>query len=173
SAAGKIHGEANVALLKRLGATPWKTPNPSDCVLLVGISMDCSDVDAARIIVINGEYTGGDSDVALSMADPLETNGSMLNRDGDLAVLRCTLPDSGNQDGHGLLARLAGLDNLSDLGILRGELAGEISELAVLKGLNGERLIKTELQPVLEPVAPDSRESAFASHLEQLGLAAN
>ncbi|MCP4040987.1 MAG: FAD-dependent oxidoreductase, partial [Gammaproteobacteria bacterium] len=46
SAAGKIHGEANVALLKRLGATPWKTPNPSDCVLLVGISMDCSDVDA-------------------------------------------------------------------------------------------------------------------------------
>ncbi len=168
---GKLRGEANVALLQRLGAKPWSSPNPSDCVILVRVSMGSADVDAARVIAIDGEYAGGECDVVLSMASPLETDGSVLNRDGDLAVLRRALPEAGDRDGHRLLARLAGLEELTALDALRRELAGEVSELAGVASLNGARLVKTELAPVLEAVAPDSRERAFAAHLEQLGLA--
>ncbi len=172
--AGKLRNEANVALLQKLGASPWQSPNPSDCVVLVGVSMENGDVDAARVISINSDWTGAKADVSLSMADPIETHGAILNRDGNLAILhRAPLNSSSSQVcGHRLLAELAGAEKLCSLEEVRKELAGEVPEFFALSNPNSQRLLKTELAPVLMPVAPDAREVAFSAHMVELGLSA-
>jgi hypothetical protein len=112
------------------------------------------------------------ADYQLQLPDPLNTNGSVLNRDGALALLRGALPDSSDTAGLSALAALAGDVRLSDLATARRSLATEVSELAALNNLNGDdgRLIETTMAPELGGVAPDGREQAFQAHLTSIGL---
>jgi formate dehydrogenase major subunit len=166
----KIRGEANVALLTRLGATPWNSATESDSVVLVNTNAATPKTDSANVISVNshGESQSG---INLAIADVLETEGAFLNRDGDLGSLECGLADPGDRAGFKVLARLAGADGLDDISMLRKALVAEVPELKALIGLNdGTRIIKTELAPDLVAAAADSREAAFATHMEQLKL---
>ena len=68
------------------------------------------------------------------------------------------------------IAALSSSAELADLGAVRSALAAEVSELAALTSLSDDRLVSTDLAPELGGVAADSRELAFRSHMEAIGL---
>ncbi len=165
----KVRGEANLALLKRLGATPYDGATV-DCILSVGSGISRAQAGKASIIALATPGVAPEADQLLPMADPLTIDGAFLNRDGDLAILRGSIQDPEDRAGLSMLAALADNSDLADLSKVRATLAGEVSELASLTSMNGERLISTDLSPELGGVAPDSRELAFRAHLESIGL---
>lgn len=165
----KISGEANLALLKRLGATPLKGSD-ADCILSVGSGIGRDQAGKANIIALVTPGVTAEADQLLPLADPLTIDGAVLNRDGDLAILRGSMQNPDDMAGLSTLAALSDSDELNDLGTVRSALAAEISELAVLTDLNGDRLVNTNLAPELGGVAADSRELAFRSHMKSIGL---
>ncbi|MBF0454141.1 MAG: FAD-dependent oxidoreductase [Magnetococcales bacterium] len=167
----KIRGEANVALLTRLGATAWNPATVSDVVVLVNTQAETPNTESANIIAISAHDVGSPAGLHLPIADVLETEGAFLNRDGNLGLLGCGLADPGDQAGYRVLARLAGLDDLTDLGNLRRSLVDEVPELKGLISHEGSsRIVKTDLSPELTAAAMDNREAAFATHMAQLKL---
>jgi hypothetical protein len=165
----KIAGEANLALLKRLGASPVSGIE-SDCVISVGSGINREQAGDAQIIALVSPGAAPDGDLLLPMADPLTIDGTFLNRDGDLAVLNGSIQDPEDKAGLAALAHLADNSDLADLPKIRSALSGEVPELAPITSLNGERLVSTDLAPDLGGVAPDAREIAFKAHLESIGL---
>ncbi len=164
----KIEGEANLALLHRLGATPLT--DGADCIISVGAGLSREQAGKATLISLATPGSATEADHLLTLADPLNINGAILNRDGALALLHGALSDAADSAGLRALAELADEGSLNDLTAIRQALAAEISELAILTSLNGSRLIQTELTPELSGVTPDGREQAFQAHLSALGL---
>ncbi|MBF0421535.1 MAG: FAD-dependent oxidoreductase [Magnetococcales bacterium] len=167
--AGKMRGEANVALLSRLGATSWKG-DAADIFITVNLSDLPPKSASSRVISLNSHGSQDDVSIAITIADPLETSGTFLNRDSELCVLNTTLVNAGVPTGFGALMRLCGEDGLADLEALRQALVGEYQELSALTQINGHRLIKTNVAPVLVAASPDTREAAFALHMKQMEL---
>jgi formate dehydrogenase major subunit len=166
----KIKGEANVALLSRLGATPWSSSTESDSVVLLNTESVTPKTDSANVISINS-HSETSTGIHIQIADILETEGAFLNRDGNLGRLESGLADPGEKAGFKVLASLAGADDLTKLPALRAALVAEVPELKELTALNdGGRIIATGLTPELVASAMDSREVAFANHMEQLKL---
>jgi formate dehydrogenase major subunit len=164
----KIRGEANLALLNKLGATPLN--GSVDCIVSVGAGVTKEQAGSAALIALATPGAAAEGDHALAMADPLNISGAVLNRDGKLALLNGSLQDEVDPAGLATLAALAGDDTLADLAAVRKALASEVSELSALNSLNGDRLVDTGLAPELGGVAPDAREQAFQAHLSSLGL---
>ena len=165
---GKISGEANLALLSKLGASPLN--GSADCIVSVGAGVTKDQAGSATLIALATPGAAADADHALTMADPLNISGAVLNRDGQLALLNGSLPNEADPAGLATLAALAGDDSLGDLAGVRSALASEVSELSALNSLNGTRLVDTGLAPELGGVSPDGREQAFKAHLSSLGL---
>ncbi|UZJ39001.1 NAD(P)-binding protein [Prosthecochloris sp. SCSIO W1102] len=167
---GKKTGEANVALLERLQATGLKKGEAlsADTVLLVGTEIETTD--GKKVIEVNPSK--GNADAYFVLSHPLRTEGMMINRDGDLGIVRAVLPKSDHEhDCHMLLVELAGEESLAGLDALRNQLADEIEELSMIRTPEkGERLCKSGLEPVLKSVMPDSREGVFAEHLKAIGM---
>lgn len=166
---GKIRGEANLALLKRLGATPL-TETTADCIISVGSGISRGQAGNANIIALATPGVTPEANQLLPMSDPLSIDGAVLNRDGDLAILRGSIQNQDDKAGISSLALLADNNDLADLNNVRLALANEIPELSVLTKLNGDRLVRTELAPELGGVAADSREIAFSAHMDAIGL---
>ena len=164
----KIAGEANLALLKRLGATPFAAT--VDCVVSVGSGISKGQAGKASIIAMATPGTTPEADHLLSLADPLSIDGAMLNRDGDLAILKGSIQNPEDKFGLSSIAALAENSDLSDLGLVRDALASEVKELGAITKLNGTRLVNTEMAPALSGIAPDARELAFRGHMIGLGL---
>lgn len=167
---GKKTGEANVAFLERLQATGLKKGEAlsADTVLLVGTEIETTD--GKKVIEVNPSK--GNADAYFVLSHPLRTEGMMINRDGDLGIVRAVLPKSDHEhDCHMLLVELAGEESLAGLDALRNQLADEIEELSMIRTPEkGERLCKSGLEPVLKSVMPDSREGVFAEHLKAIGM---
>ncbi|MBF0426702.1 MAG: hypothetical protein HQL66_12875, partial [Magnetococcales bacterium] len=168
---GKFRGEANVALLKRLGAVAWQTSLHPDTLLMIGARVE-SPVDVARRILI-GPYRG-DATVAVFVqsADPLEVEGTFLNRDGQLARLRVALGNAANRGIGKFLARLLGDAEMGKLDVVQQRLVGEVPELSALKTLNGgsARVVQASLAPVLEATTSDLRQARFKEHMQKMNL---
>lgn len=167
--AGKMRGEANVAFLSLLGAKPW-VGDQADLLVAVNLSRISQKVPSVRVIALNSHGSQEDVSVQVAIADPLETSGAYLNRDGDLCVLNQALTNVGVPTGYGALMRLCGEEGLVDLASLRQALAGDVGEMAVVTQINGQRVVKTGIAPVLVAALPDSREVAFAHHMKQMEL---
>jgi formate dehydrogenase major subunit len=165
----KVAGEANLALLKRLGASPLNGAD-YDCVVSVGSGISRAQAGNASIIALATPGATSEADHTLPMADPISIDGAFLNRDGDLAILNGSIKDPQDQAGLSALASLADSAELADLDKIRASLANEVPELKALTNLNGDRLVSTDLAPELDGVAPDAREIAFISHMESIGL---
>ncbi len=165
----KIKGEANLALLKRLGATPMNGAT-FDCIISVGSGISRAQAGDANIIALTTPGTAMEADQLLPMADPISVDGAFLNRDGDLAILNGSIKDPEDQAGLTSLATLAANNDLGDLNKVRSALASEVPELTAITNLNGDRLVNTDLNPELGGVAPDAREIAFSNHLQSIGL---
>ncbi|MBF0632279.1 MAG: FAD-dependent oxidoreductase [Magnetococcales bacterium] len=167
--AGKMRGEANVALLNLLGAKGWNGEQ-ADIMVTVNLAKMPQKAPTSRIIALSSHGIQEEVGVLITVADPLETSGTFLNRDGDLCVLNGALVTQGVPKGFSALMRLSGEDGLAELAALRKALAGEIKELSILTQLNGQRVVKTGVAPVLVATLPDSREMAFAQHMKQMDL---
>ena len=167
----KLAGEANVALLRRLGAEPWSGEGTiCDCLVLVDTAVQADGVGPDRVIAISSHGLDIPAGVRIAVADPLESDGAFLNRDGALAVLRGGLSNTGLESVTAVLGLLADLAEVADLASVRKALASEVPELVALTKVSGERLLPTHLAPELTRVAPDSRERAFKAHMARLEL---
>lgn len=171
-ARGKIRNEANLALLQRLGATPWQEDEAADALVMVGCRVTARGVDAAHCIVVDSHDVDGGGGMGIQVADPLLSEGAFLNREGDLVLLRPAFGGGqGAQAGFRVLAQLMGDSELAELAVVRRKLTEKVPELASLNTLNGGRIIKTSLAPVLAASAPSGRQLAFVAHMEKMGLA--
>ncbi len=166
----KLASEANIALLKRLDAQPWAEEITCDALVLVGTSVVADGVGADRTVAISAHGLEVDADVRITVADPLESDGAFLNREGALAMVNGSLQNGGLESVTTVLGRLADAAGATDLAAVRQSLAAEVPELVALTKANGQRLLPTHLKPELTWVAPDSRERAFKAHMEQLKL---
>ena len=169
---GKIVGETNVALLHRLGVKPLAADDviDADCLIAVGAYLTAKQSGAAKMIAIGRHSAGVASALQIDAADPMQTSGAYLNRDGDLAILQAA---SACQT-HGAAVRdiLTAMSTKghSDLATLRKELAEVVPELTILSQLPAGRLVKTALPVELGAVAADSRSTAFAGNMKAMGL---
>ena len=172
SAQGKISLEANVALLQRLGATPWQADEKADILVMVGCRVSAPHIPSSQVIVVGRSYVSGGDEIRIHSVDPLLNEGLFLNRDGSLVVLRPALAsDQEDPRGFQVLAQLAGDSSLTALAVVRQKLVEKVPELQPLHTLNGARLINTTLPPVLVAAASDERQMAFVAHMEKMGLA--
>ncbi|MEO5328072.1 MAG: FAD-dependent oxidoreductase [Magnetococcus sp. THC-1_WYH] len=167
---GKMVGEANVAFLKLLGGAEWHG-EAADILVTVNVSKVAKKSSQARIIALSSHGIQEDVGVMIAIADPLETSGTFLNRDGDLCVLNKALVNQGVPTGVNALMRLCGEDGLAEVESLRQALAAEVAQMAVVAKLNGQRVIKTGMVPELTATLADSREMAFAQHMKAMELA--
>lgn len=167
---GKMVGEANVAFLKLLGAKGWNGES-ADILVTINVSKVANKGSSARIIALSSHGIQEDVNVMIAIADPLETSGTFLNRDGDLCVLNTALVNQGVPTGVNAIMRLCGEDVLAEIDPLRQALAAEVSQMAVVAKLNGQRVIKTGIAPELTATLADSREVAFAQHMKAMELA--
>ncbi|MBF0625894.1 MAG: FAD-dependent oxidoreductase [Magnetococcales bacterium] len=165
---GRYRSEGNVALLTRLGAQPWQGDRNAVALVMVGSRVEAPGVDIARRILIAPSRQQSVVATFVETADPLETIGAFLNRDGALVFLTPILGHQTNRAGFRILARLAGEPGL-DLATLRQRLVAEVPELAAIATM-GQRIVATGLPPVLAAVAADQRQSAFKAHMGGLGL---
>ncbi|MEJ2529986.1 MAG: hypothetical protein P8Z39_07950, partial [Gammaproteobacteria bacterium] len=94
----KISGEANLALLKRLGATPLDATD-MDCIISVGSGISRAQAGKASIIALTTPGAVPEADQLLPMADPLTIDGAVLNRDGALAILRGSMQNPEDRAG--------------------------------------------------------------------------
>ncbi len=165
----KITGEANLALLHRLGATPWSAKSV-DCILSVASGISRSQAGETTLIALATPGTTPAADQTLSMADPLMIDGALLNRDGALSILHGNGKDRADPAGLSTLQALGSTSSGSSLAGIRTALAEIVEELAGLTKLNGDRLITTKLEIILGGVGPDCREAALKEHMVSIGL---
>jgi hypothetical protein len=81
---GRLAGEANVALLHRLGVQPLSIVPTADCLILVGAHL--AETPSTKVISIGYGYAT--ATLQIDTADPMQTPGSFLNRDGHLAIMK-------------------------------------------------------------------------------------
>ncbi|MBF0623021.1 MAG: FAD-dependent oxidoreductase [Magnetococcales bacterium] len=168
---GKMRGEGNIALLNRLGAKRWSPGVRADCIVLVDAPVSAQDAEGAKIISISSVDLNIESACRIIVSDPLLASGTFLNRDGSLTVLNAAVVNAPVEVTMlSAIAALTGQKSLTDIGFIRAELAKEVSELAALTKLNGERVIETALKPEPAPVALSGRGQAFAAHMQGKGL---
>ncbi|MBF0127384.1 MAG: hypothetical protein HQM02_09260 [Magnetococcales bacterium] len=165
---GKIQGEANVALLNRLGAQPWHPDTPADCLVLVNLPV--ATEQKARVIAVGSCSPVELAEINLACANSLQSDGAFLNRDGELTLLQNGLPDDSARSGYAVLAALANEPSLATLAAVRRELAGEVPELAPLLTPTVRRVLPTGLPPARVPVAEDCREAAFRLYMQERNL---
>lgn len=173
---GKMRREANVALLQRLGATPWQMDETADVLVMVGCRVTANKMTSSQQVLVGRDYTRSGDGLRVSTADPLLSEGLFLNRDGSLVVLQPAFgasqaPQAAAQAGFRVLAQLAGEPELANLDVVRRRLTDKVPELAPLHVLKEGGTIKTTLSPVLVASMPNERQSAFVAHMEGMGLA--
>jgi hypothetical protein len=110
------------------------------------------------------------SDAQIPLADPLKSEGTIINDLGALAFINTNIPVNKNLTPHALLSNLGGLNGFDDIASIRKQLAESVTELNGLLVSSNDRLVKTDLTPEMINVAPDCREVAFAKYCEGLGL---
>lgn len=168
---GKVVGEANVALLQKLGASPWQAGKRADALVMVGCRVATDHIDASKQILVGGAYGNTDKGLRVQTADPLWIDGFYLNREGALVALRPAFDQpSGVATGYQVLAQLAGEEVLGNLETVRRRLTDQVPELAPMHVVDGGRIIKTTLPPVLVASVPSERQTAFASHMRGMEL---
>ncbi|MBF0160099.1 MAG: FAD-dependent oxidoreductase [Magnetococcales bacterium] len=151
----KLIGEANVALLQRLGALPLRE--------------DHADRDQCWVLAIGCEVPEGWTGMSVAVADPLMTEGSFLNRDGHLVRLIPAWQKHGLRQGWQFLSHLAGA-MFSDITTLRQHLVAEVKELTPLLDWDEHRLVSVALPVRMEPVAQDVRSRRFSAHMLAMQL---
>ena len=166
----KMAGEANIALLDRLHARGVSSGEQLNADTLLFVGTEVQTADGQKVIAVNPSK--GDAECWFALPHSLQTEGLVLNRDGNLCMVHAVLPKPDRViDCHALLAELSGEDSFSGLQALRYALADEIEELSAIRGADAqERLLSSGLEPVLKSVLPDSREKAFAAHLNAIGM---
>ncbi|MBF0369482.1 MAG: FAD-dependent oxidoreductase [Magnetococcales bacterium] len=164
----KMRGEANVALLTKLGAQALTGPAGGDCLVLVNTGAGAAS--GAKVIALSSQGAASGADITIAVADPLESAGAFLNRDGNLTLVQPALESNGRESSLAALATLAGTPDLGELASLRQALAKDVPELSQVAALNGERVMNTDLAPELAAVAPDSRSEAFTAHMVGMEL---
>ncbi|MBF0284497.1 MAG: FAD-dependent oxidoreductase [Magnetococcales bacterium] len=166
---GKLFGEGNLALLQRLGAKPWGMGVGADCLVLVNTPVDTRQAAAAaKVIAVGSHACCFQANIVFSLADPLETEGTFLTRDGALAAVRPVLRDPDMRAGWRILGALS--EDIADFAWLRKRLANEVPELAAVAQPFPQRLVPTDLTPVLDAVSHDGRGTAFINHMGKMGL---
>ncbi|MBF0135977.1 MAG: FAD-dependent oxidoreductase [Magnetococcus sp. DMHC-1] len=171
---GKFRGEANVSLLKRLGAVPWNPDLRPDVLIMVGTTVESPHVDVTRRILIGPFRGNAVVAIYLQTADPLENFGSYLNRDGQMGRIRPVLGITGpNRSIVKFMARMLNDPDASKMEVLQHRLIRDVPELAPMLVLNGDhvRVVQTTLPPVLEPAMPSLRQIRFKEHMQKLNLA--
>ncbi|MBF0309186.1 MAG: FAD-dependent oxidoreductase [Magnetococcales bacterium] len=170
--AGKIRGEANLAFLKSLGAKPWPDQASADVLVLVNTSLGRLAPTGARLVVLSSQAADSSVDHWLPVADPLEYEGCLLDREGRLARLRPALNSGERRSAYAVLAGLIGDASLQSLTGLRQALVAEVPAMQpVLNGSGGRIGASRLLEPELMPVGADLREMAFSAHMSSLALA--
>jgi NADH dehydrogenase/NADH:ubiquinone oxidoreductase subunit G len=148
-----------------MGSTP-----AADCLIAVEAQLSAAQAGAAKVVAVGRYYSGMEPAVRVPAADPMQSAGAFLNRDGDLAMLQAAAAClSHGASARDILTTLSGTGH-RDLGALRKELAAEVPEVAAISQPSGSRLVKTTLPVDLANVAPDSRSIAFASHMKAMDL---
>ncbi len=165
----KLKNSANVSLLNKIGAKPWDNPD-TDCIMLVGAYLETKPQDSTNVITMSNFKNGVAPDAQIPLADPLRSEGAVINDDGHLAFLKSNLPVDKNLTSNALLANLGGLSGFDDTASIRKQLVETVPELSALVDNNDGRIVKTDLSPEIVNVAPDCREVAFAKYCEDLGL---
>ncbi|MEO5378720.1 MAG: FAD-dependent oxidoreductase [Magnetococcus sp. DMHC-6] len=163
---GKMRGAVNVALLTRLGAKPMTGKSDADC--LVSVMVPTPAHTAGTTIGINAHLGPfGEPHIHLTIADPLDIEGTFLNQEGQLVQLKAARKEAARLSGFMMLMQLAGQDDT--LNTVRQNLVKEVPELAPLTTMNS-RVNPTQLPPVIVASLPDNREAAFAVYMKDLGL---
>jgi formate dehydrogenase major subunit len=165
----KLKNSANVSLLNKIGAKAWDNPD-TDCILLVGAYLENKPQESTKIITMSNFKNGFVSDAQIPLADPLKSEGAVINDLGALAFINTNIPVDKNLTPHAILSKLGGLNGFDDIASIRKQLAESVTELNGLLVSSKDRLVKTDLTPEMIDVAPDCREVAFAKYCEDLGL---
>jgi hypothetical protein len=164
----KLKNSANISLLNKIGAKVWDNPD-TDCILLVGAYLE-NKPQGSKVITMSNFKNGFVSDAQIPLADPLKSEGTIINDLGALAFINTNIPVNKNLTPHALLSNLGGLNGFDDIASIRKQLAESVTELNGLLVSSNDRLVKTDLTPEMINVAPDCREVAFAKYCEGLGL---
>lgn len=168
---GKLAGEANVALLHRLGVKPMEQAGvAADCLIVVEAHVTAAQAGGAKVIAIGRYSPGVEPAMQIAAADPMQTSGAFLNRDGDLAILQAAAVGQGQGTSVRDILTAMSASGHRDLATLRKELASEVPELAVLNQLPAGRLVRSALPADIATVAPDSRGTAFSHNMKAMGL---
>ncbi len=165
----KLENSANVSVLTKIGAKSWNNAD-ADCILLVGAYLENKPQGSTKVITMSNFKNGVTPDAQIPLADPLRSEGAIVNEDGHLAFLKTNLPVDKDLTPHALLASLGNLNGYNDMASIRKQITESISELNALVVNNAVRLVKTDLAPEMVNVAPDCREVAFSKYCEGLGL---
>jgi NADH dehydrogenase/NADH:ubiquinone oxidoreductase subunit G len=165
----KLENSANVSLLSKMGAKVWDNSG-ADCILLVGAHLENKTKESTKVITISNFKNGVTPDAQLPLADPLKSEGTVINDTGSLAFINTNLPVGKDLTPHAILSNLGGLNGLDDIASIRKQLAESVTELSGLLDSGSNRLVNTDLAPEMVNVAPDCREVAFAKYCEGLGL---
>lgn len=168
---GRIVGEANLALLDRLDATPWRSVAGLDTLVLLEAPVDSATLDDSTcVIALETHPVLRDVSVWVPVADPLQQDGAVLDREGSLVALRKVGLQDGRIPGLCALRRLARESDAGDLRLIRAMLADRIPELAVLPRLEAGETLPTNLPPRLAAASQDTRHQAFVAHMAALSL---
>jgi formate dehydrogenase major subunit len=165
----KLKNSANVSLLSKMGAKAWDNSG-TDCILLVGAHLENKPKDSTKVITISNFKNGVEPDAQLPLADPLKSEGTVINDTGSLAFLNTDLPVDKNLTPHAILSNLGGLSGFDNIASIRKQLAESVTELNGLLDSGSNRLVETNLTPEMANVAADCREVAFSKYCEGLGL---
>lgn len=165
----KLKNSANAAFLRKLAAKPWDNPDV-ECILLVGVCLETKPPGSATIIAMSNYKCGVEADVQLPLTDPLRIEGAVITDKGYLAFLNTNLPVAEDSTPTALLAKIGGLKDFSTITSIRKLLTEKIPELGGLLSSGTERLVQTDLEPLIIDVAPDCREIAFERLCESKGL---
>jgi hypothetical protein len=152
-----------------LGAKAWDDSG-TDCILLVGAHLENKPKESTKVITISNFKNGVEPDAQLPLADPLKSEGAVINDTGTLAFINTDIPVDKNLTPHAILSNLGDLNGFDDIASIRKQLAESVTELNGLLDSGNNRLVNTDLTPEMIDVAPDCREVAFAKYCEGLGL---
>lgn len=162
----KIEGKANVSLLKQLGGVAWSEENVTDLLLLIGVDTPFGLPETTKEITLNNFEQRGQ--VHFPLTDSLREEGAFLTEKGQLALLKTEIPVNPEENARTILCSLINEELPSDLDSIRNEMVQQVPELKNLTGSLEGRLVDTDLAPIMENVASDSREKGFQEHVRTL-----
>ena len=162
----KLDGTTNVALMERLGAKSWDSSPAHDLILSLDVVVDEQMYNQSKVIIMSRFYQDQRAKIILKIADPLESEGAFLNKDGQLAILRTAIlrPEYA---AHHIIASLGELKNSNEIIQLRKELCQEISEFKALLNPGQERLLATTLPIKLKNLPPSGRSIKFEEYVKE------